>query len=376
MIRRLIIGAVILTVSLLLVPRPLLAALPRVLPACDQTVYLVPVNCDPTGKVGTKCTEYTPEQYNDQFKTEKDKLQNPPKVTVEKACGFNDFVQLFVNLASWGLAILALFGTGFFVWGGFTLLTSAGNQEKIKEGKSTLWGAVLGIFIVLTAWIFVNFIVSALTGTGPILFARNAEFTRRFSGQGCPNYEACGRNDLRYNDETGKGCRDDARRNGNAVTDVQSKLRQLGCYDDAVDGCFGPRTKDAVNRFQYYNSSTLIPSESGAVDQRTREALDLAANRAGGFIGCVESPLTGEVLIETNRFTPEVVVVKANGTVTWKNTVNQIVIVTFQDQVKEGQSPPVKAIDVGDSASQTFPNPGTYRYSRGAITGRVIVSFF
>jgi plastocyanin len=122
--------------------------------------------------------------------------------------------------------------------------------------------------------------------------------------------------------------------------------------------------------------AALIPGEFGAVDQKTRDAIDLAANRAGGYIGCVESPLTAEVSITADKFSPDIVVVKTDGTVTWKNTTTQIVIVTFQDQIKDGQSPPVMAIDVGQSASQTFPNPGTYRYSRGTITGRVIVSFF
>lgn len=367
---QLILSLTLFVVSLSVIPQPVQAALPSILPKCDQTKYLLPVNCDRTGQVGPKCTEYTPEAYNDKFPTEKDKIQNPPKVTVDTACGFNDFIQLFINLANWGLAILAVIATFFFVWGGFGLVTSAGNQEKIKAGKSTLWGATLGIVIVLGAWILVNAVVSTLTGTGSTLFARYTDYARPFYGQKCPNYDVCNANDLHYNEENGKGCRDQGNRT--AVSQVQTQLKQLGCYDSSVDGCYGAQTKEAVELFQIKN--ILVPFD-GVVDARTSQALKDAV-AASGRIGCAATPLTSNVTITDTTLSPNVVTIGQNGTITWKNNRSNIVIITFSQPIKDGQSPPVMALDVNQSGSLTFANPDTYNYSAGNLTGRVVVTFF
>ena len=48
---------------------------------------------------------------------------------------------------------------------------------------------------------------------------------------------------------------------GQEVRSVQQKLRSLGFYSGAVDGIFGPRTKEAVLAFQRY----LDIEETGAI---------------------------------------------------------------------------------------------------------------
>ncbi|MBI4089833.1 MAG: peptidoglycan-binding protein [Candidatus Kerfeldbacteria bacterium] len=370
--RRFIILVALFVIGLSAAPPPANAALPAILPRCDQTKYLLPANCDRTGKVGPKCTEYTPETYNQRFPTEKDKIQNPPKVTVDQACGFNDFVQLFINLANWGLAILAIIATFFFIWGGFGLLTSAGNQEKIKAGKSTLWGATFGIVIVLGSWLVINLVVSTLTGTGSTLFARYSNYARPFYGQKCPNYDVCSANDLHFNEETGKGCRDQGNRT--SVSQVQTRLKQLGCYDSSVDGCYGPQTKDAVHSFQNYNFG--VSFNFGSVDEKTSTAISDAVAGVNGRVGCVAAPLTAEVSVDSAALTPDVVTVRPEGTVTWKNISGAVQTVIFQDAIQDGQPPPVFALNAGQSKSLTFKNPGTYRYSKGPVTGRVVVTFF
>jgi hypothetical protein len=48
--------------------------------------------------------------------------------------------------------------------GGTILLTSAGNEAKVKEGKSILTSAVIGMVLALAGWLIVNTLVFFLTG--------------------------------------------------------------------------------------------------------------------------------------------------------------------------------------------------------------------
>lgn len=270
-----------------------------VLPDCDQTVYLYDndtvtpkIPCNPEEREST-CIELSTAQYNKKFPTVQDKKDHPPvAITNNRNCGFNDFVQLFINLAQWGLGILAGLALLVMVWGGFTMLTSLGNQEKIREGKLTVWGSLLGISIVLTSWILIGFFVSALTGTGFTLFA-NTPFSRVFYGRSpCPsNYRACSYDQLQTM------CKDDPK-NDNAVTRTQSILANLGCYKNPVDGCFGPKTSEAVIKFQRANANceaepeesglrVTMPAANGVVDIVTYVFLDAAQNNKQ--ITCTDS---------------------------------------------------------------------------------------
>ncbi len=58
------------------------------------------------------------------------------------------------------LGAVALF---VMVVGGFTWLTSAGNDEKIKSGTQAILWAVIGIAIALSSYVFVNTWLGALT---------------------------------------------------------------------------------------------------------------------------------------------------------------------------------------------------------------------
>lgn len=79
-------------------------------------------------------------------------------------CGLNELLQVVINIAS---LIVAATGTAALVmilYGGVLWIISAGSQEKIQQGKAAITAAVIGLAIVLTSWIVVNFIILALTG--------------------------------------------------------------------------------------------------------------------------------------------------------------------------------------------------------------------
>ena len=64
-------------------------------------------------------------------------------------------------------ALLGLTGSlalAVFIFGGFTWVTSAGSEEKIKKGKEMILWAALGLFIIFASYAMVRFVIGAVTG--------------------------------------------------------------------------------------------------------------------------------------------------------------------------------------------------------------------
>ncbi|MFH0856458.1 MAG: pilin [bacterium] len=86
--------------------------------------------------------------------------------TGSNPCQLNDFLFLAVNLINYMLAISGSLALLFFIWGGFKMLTAAGNSEGVEKGKQAITSAAIGILVVLASWMIVNFIYTSLAGTG------------------------------------------------------------------------------------------------------------------------------------------------------------------------------------------------------------------
>jgi hypothetical protein len=71
---------------------------------------------------------------------------------------------VFVNFT---VGILGAILVILIVYGGFTWMTSAGDEQKITKAKKLMGNAVIGLIIALTAYIITSFIVENLKrGTG------------------------------------------------------------------------------------------------------------------------------------------------------------------------------------------------------------------
>lgn len=126
-----------------------------VIPRCDQTPDSTKTIKD--FDLGTKDDKGNPIKKDLKF----DEYCNPVR-----PCGLEDFVQLFVNLAQWGWWIFPSLALLLFIWGGFTLLTSAGNSERIQQGKRMLTSVLIGGLIILVlAWVITGLVVWLLTGS-------------------------------------------------------------------------------------------------------------------------------------------------------------------------------------------------------------------
>lgn len=79
-------------------------------------------------------------------------------------CGISDLLSVFANFAEILLGISGALALGFFVWGGFQIIASAGNKDRVTKGKNTLVQATIGIFIIFLSGVIVRFTSEALTG--------------------------------------------------------------------------------------------------------------------------------------------------------------------------------------------------------------------
>lgn len=87
--------------------------------------------------------------------TNKTELPNPLKVTS---------IPVFLgNVIKGILGIVGSLALAMFIYGGLMWLTSQGNPEKIKKGQDTIVWAVLGLVLIFSSYIILNFIFKALT---------------------------------------------------------------------------------------------------------------------------------------------------------------------------------------------------------------------
>lgn len=211
----------------------------KILPNCDQTKYIIQSKSGTPA--GTK--EIPPEQFDTTTYPKTD--WEVVDYTLTSNCGFNEFLQIFVNLFNWGLYVLSILSLFFFFLGGGTLLLSGGNEERVRAGKAILVNTVIGLVIALSSWVIVNLTMNALLPEGQKQKAGAALIGNQ------PWFRVSGACD---NPPTSP-CS-----NSSVVRTVQTLLTQNNCYagvkpDDMreVDGNFGPKTLAAWNKWQTAN---------------------------------------------------------------------------------------------------------------------------
>lgn len=87
-----------------------------------------------------------------------------PECVVNGRCSLCDMIQTMVNFGEFLFAVSGALLLLFIFYGGFLMLISGGNPQTVGKGKSAMVNAVIGILIVFTAYMGVNFIIAAVTG--------------------------------------------------------------------------------------------------------------------------------------------------------------------------------------------------------------------
>jgi len=87
----------------------------------------------------------------------------PACVNTEEGCrDAGVFVAMGINIADYLLGIIGALALLMFIYGGFTLVLSGGNPEKVKKGGTILLSALIGLIIVFGAYMLVKFLGGAV----------------------------------------------------------------------------------------------------------------------------------------------------------------------------------------------------------------------
>jgi hypothetical protein len=83
----------------------------------------------------------------------------------EDPCNFNDVMELINNFFDFIVVLSIAISTVSFAVAGFKLLTSGGKSSARDDAKAIFSKTIIGFVIVLSAWLIVNTITSALLHT-------------------------------------------------------------------------------------------------------------------------------------------------------------------------------------------------------------------
>lgn len=87
----------------------------------------------------------------------------PSDVTAEDlGLGTKTPVEITGSIINWALGLLALISVVFILYGGFTWLTSGGNEKQIETAKGVLKAAIIGLVIIMASLGISNYIFAVL----------------------------------------------------------------------------------------------------------------------------------------------------------------------------------------------------------------------
>ena len=70
--------------------------------------------------------------------------------------------QTATNLINYALGLLSLIAVVIVMIGGFKWMTAMGNEEKIGEAKKLLVAGLVGLCIILLAWVIAYFVINTI----------------------------------------------------------------------------------------------------------------------------------------------------------------------------------------------------------------------
>lgn len=89
-------------------------------------------------------------------------LSDPLGISKDKT-GASGIAEVVSRLIKFLLALSGSVALLMFVWGGFQYLWSAGDENKVKSGKSTLKNAMIGLVIIFSSYMLVTTLITALS---------------------------------------------------------------------------------------------------------------------------------------------------------------------------------------------------------------------
>ncbi len=79
-------------------------------------------------------------------------------------CTLPHLVELVARLINTLIGLSWLVAVFFVFWSGYNMATAYGNQEKLTTAKSSFKDAIIGFFLIMVAFLLVNFVAVVLGG--------------------------------------------------------------------------------------------------------------------------------------------------------------------------------------------------------------------
>jgi hypothetical protein len=85
------------------------------------------------------------------------------KANMDSSCkDITIFVKLALDIINYLFAIVGGLALGVFVYGGFVLILSRGNPDKVQQGTGAMLNAVIGIVVAFSGYVLVSFLGEAI----------------------------------------------------------------------------------------------------------------------------------------------------------------------------------------------------------------------
>jgi len=83
--------------------------------------------------------------------------------------GSQDIRTTIATIINVALSLLGVVVLVIIIYGGFLWMTAGGNDEKVGEAKKWIFGGIIGLVIILSAYAIASFVITKLVGatTGP-----------------------------------------------------------------------------------------------------------------------------------------------------------------------------------------------------------------
>jgi len=79
---------------------------------------------------------------------------DPGTVDLPNPVGQTDLFEVIVLILQWAIILAGVVAVIYIIWGGYQYMT--GGDEGVKKGRATLSAAIVGLIIVLLAFVIVN----------------------------------------------------------------------------------------------------------------------------------------------------------------------------------------------------------------------------
>jgi hypothetical protein len=85
-------------------------------------------------------------------------------------CTCADLTTVAQNIINLSIFVAIFLSAILFAWAGWKMISgrSMGSHGAIDEGKEVLWNVVIGLVIIIAAWLIVDTIVKTITASGTV----------------------------------------------------------------------------------------------------------------------------------------------------------------------------------------------------------------